>query len=175
MFKTVINKPFICLCLCLLLLTACGAGEQGSSPAEELPDWTSLPAPDWSVIPEQLPESMKGYELYSWQSGSTRVYTLITGTNSEKAFSEITAVENTIDGDYLKISVANLDDLKTLLSRLPAAEEVFWGGIDLAGQVNEGTVYFSYPAEKELNEILHYSQQIGIDLHTIHDQPEGEQ
>ena len=169
------NKSFICLCLCLLLLTACSSGEPASLKGQNNTDWAALPAPDWGVIPEQLPASLKGYELYSWQAGSTRVYTLATGTNRDKSFEEITAVENTIDGGYVKITVTSLEDLKTLLSRLPAGEEVFWGGIDLAGQGSEGTIYFSYPPDEELSQILRYSQELGINLHTLQEAQESEQ
>ena len=166
-----LNRVFLSLCLCLLMFTACSHGEQDRLNEEN----GALPTADWSIIPEQLPELMKGYELYSWQTGSTRVYTLTTGTNRSKSFSEITAIENTVEGDYLKISVASLEELKKLLSRLPANTEVFWGGIDLAGQVDEGTIYFSYPADEDLNEILDYAQELGINLHTIQEQQESGQ
>ncbi|HNS07863.1 MAG TPA: hypothetical protein PKZ26_09900 [Anaerolineaceae bacterium] len=164
------SKVAIILSLCLWVLTACNGGEQAGLNQET----GVFPKTDWSTIPEQLPASLKGYELYSWQQGKTRVYTLTTGTNRTKSFAEITAAENIWEGDYLKISVASLEELKKLLSRLPAETQVFWGGIDLSGQVEEGTLYFSYPADEELKEILQYSQELGLKLHTIHEQQEDE-
>lgn len=167
-------KALLLVCTCFLILTACGSGEPGIQPTGEIQDWSSQPTLDWQEIPGKLPQSMKGYELYSWQAGKIRVYTLITGTNRSKSFEEITALENTIDGNIIKISVTSLTDLKTLLSRLPAAEEVFWGGINLEGQVSDETLYFSYPAEEDMAGILHFSQEIGIKLHTIQDEQKGE-
>jgi hypothetical protein len=35
-------------------------------------------------------ESMKGYELYSWQDGNTWKFSLLTGTNREKSLDEET-------------------------------------------------------------------------------------
>ena len=36
-------------------------------------------------------ESMKGYELYSWQEGNTWKFSLLVGTNREKSLDEIKA------------------------------------------------------------------------------------
>lgn len=162
------------MCLCSLMFTACGQAEPGAGNTGDVQKWENIASSDWEEIPEQLPQSLKGYELYSWQAGSSRVYTLVTGTNREKSFDEITALENTIDGEYLKISVTSREDLKNLLSRLPSGEEVFWGGINLEGQVGEGALYFSYPEQEEMNEILQFSEEINIHLHTLQDPQDGE-
>ena len=167
------RKVLLITCLSLLMITACGKAEPGVVNTGDVQELAALATPDWENMPEQLPKSMKGYELYSWQAGSERVYTLVTGTNRNKSFDEITAVENTIDGEYLKISVTSREDLEKLLSRLPTGEEVFWGGINLEGQVSEGAIYFSYPPDAEMKEILQFSEGINIRLHTLLDQQEG--
>lgn len=169
------RKVLLFIWLGSLLVTACSQAEQSGTNTGDFQEQSGLPTPSWEKIPEQLPQSMKGYELYSWQDGSTRVYTLVTGTNRAKSFDEITATENTDDGDYLKITVTNLEDLKKLLARLPVGEEVFWGGINLEGEVSAGTVYFSYPPEEELQEVVQFSMQHGINLHTYAPQQEGEE
>lgn len=149
-----------------LLFTACGKAVT-STQAGSAVQPAAIATPDWQSLPETLPSPMKGYELYSWMAGSTRVYTLVTGTNRAKSFEEITVVENSVSGEYLKITVASLEDLKQLLARLPEGEEVFWGGINLEGEVSEGILYFSYPEDKEMEEIMRFAQETGITLHTL--------
>lgn len=146
----------------VFLLVACAGNDQTEKPQE-------YPTSDWEQIPAQLPESMKGYELYSWQSGEDWVFTLTTGTNRTKSFEEITAPENSVTADGLiKITVTDLEDLKKLLTRLPAGTELFWSGIDLTGEVEEGIVYFSYPAEQTLQMIAAWAEELHIRLHTLH-------
>lgn len=73
-----------------------------------------------------LPSSMKGYELYSWKTDGKWNYTLITGTNRNKEYDEITAPDNIENVDWIKISAYDLDGLKQLLSRVPANESISW-------------------------------------------------
>lgn len=118
-----------------------------------------------------MPKSMKGYELYSWQTDSGWVYTLTTGTNRNKSFEEITAPGNLTDGDGLiKVTVVSIEDLMILLKRLPSGEEVFWSGINLSGEVKEGTLYFSYPPEEQISTILRLAEETGIIVHTLQNQ-----
>jgi hypothetical protein len=127
-----------------------------------------MPTPDWMEIPTMLPASMKGYELFSWESNDGWVFTLITGTNRTKTFEEIISSENSYGPDKLiKITVAGVVDLKRVFDRLPAGEEIMWSGMDLAGQVPEGTLYFSFPNENLTNELIKYCQQRGIVLTSL--------
>jgi 1-deoxy-D-xylulose 5-phosphate reductoisomerase len=64
-----------------------------------------------------LPESMKGYELYSWQEGSQWRFSLLVGTNREKTLSEIQSVDVVLRG---------MDALKATLERIPAGQYVTW-------------------------------------------------
>jgi hypothetical protein len=75
-----------------------------------------------------LPSSMKGYELYSWKADGKWNYTLITGTNRNKEYDEITVSDNLESEDWIKISVSSLTSLKQLLSRVPANESISWIG-----------------------------------------------
>ena len=43
---------------------------------------------DVAKLPDPLPESLKGYELVSWQEGEDWHFTLITATNRGKTFEE---------------------------------------------------------------------------------------
>ncbi len=163
-------KNILRVCISMLIgamfVSACGqslptTSENGTVSAS---DYAS---PDWQKIPSTLPDSVKGYELYSWQAGEEWVFTLIAGTNRSKSFAEITSTENILEEGFIKISVTNLEDLKTLLGRLPPGTEIFWSGIDLTGQVEEGTLYFSYPPQETLNEIVNWSGELDIQLHTL--------
>ena len=137
------------------LLSACTTGSPGYS------------KPDWEKIPDQLPASLKGYELYSWQVNEEWIFTMTTGTNRSKSFEEITSTENEFEDEFVKITVTDLQDLETLLARLPAGTEVFWSGIDLTGQVEEGTLYFSYPPPETVTEITKLAEELDLQLHTL--------
>ncbi len=156
--------------LSVLSLTACAEAVPGTA-SNGVQQSVAFPTPDWDSIPDPLPQSMKGYELYAWETESGRMYTLIMGTNRNKSFEEITTPGNTTDSEGLiKVTVTNLEDLMTLLRRLPAGEEVFWSGINLSGQVSEDTLYFSYPPEEQITKILQLAEEVGIKVHTLQNQ-----
>jgi len=147
----------------LILLAACEkSAADGGLPAN------AYPTPDWEALPGELPQSLKGYELYSWQNGTDWFFVLVTGSNRSKSFEEITAAGSQVEDDgYVKITVSSVEDLKTLLKRLPTGEEVTWSGIDLSGEVAEGTLYFSYPPQAVMDEITQLTDELGITLHTL--------
>jgi hypothetical protein len=64
-----------------------------------------------------FPESMKGYELYSWQDGNQWNFALLIGTNREKTLDEIKAAETTLRG---------VDALTAALAQMPAGQYVTW-------------------------------------------------
>jgi len=126
---------------------------------------------DFSTLPTQLPPSMKGYELYSWQVGEEWNFTLVTGTNRTKTFDEIITPENTVSADgFVKLSVVGVENLKKLLALLPAGEQIVWGGMDLGGQVPEGTVYLAFPSAEMLAEMKTYSSGLGLTLTSLNEQ-----
>ncbi|MBC7878655.1 MAG: hypothetical protein H7Y59_15900 [Anaerolineales bacterium] len=80
-----------------LLLSACGSATQ--------------------PIETPFPESMKGYELYSWHDGSEWSFSLLVGTNREKTLSEIQSAD---------VVLVGIDELKFTLERVPSGEYITW-------------------------------------------------
>ena len=70
-----------------------------------------------SEPPTPFPESMKGYELYSWQDGDQWNFSLLVGTNREKTLEEIKAADATLRG---------VDALTTALEQMPAGQYITW-------------------------------------------------
>lgn len=116
-------------------------------------------------LPQKFPLSLKGYELVTWQKDGEWVFTLLTGTNRQKSFDEILAAENTFSATEIgKVTVVGVETLKELLNHLPKGETVIWGGMDLAGEVPTSTVYFSYPPEDIVSDLISYCKSKGITL-----------
>ena len=65
----------------------------------------------------QLPESMKGYELYSWQAGGQWRFSLLMGTNREKTLTEIKSADTILRG---------MDALKSALEKVPSGQYITW-------------------------------------------------
>ena len=158
---------YICLFFILILFTTgcaptnTGVMEDGVTPA------SAYPTPDWEEIPATLPDMGKGYELYSWQADEDWCFTLIAGTNRSKSFEEITSTQNSLDEGFIKITVTSIDDLEILIKRLPEGIDLIWSGIDLSGEVEEGTQYFTYPPEDVVTRIVELALEQGIELHTL--------
>lgn len=120
------------------------------------------------VMPEALPHSMKGYELYAWQQGADWYFTLFTGTNRSKAFEEIIAPENQIDPDGLiKITVAGVEQIQAVIALLPEDEVLTWGGMDLSGQVPSGTVYLTFPPQEIIDKIQETCKENQVSLQIL--------
>lgn len=64
-----------------------------------------------------FPESMKGYELYSWQEGSQWNFSLLVGTNRDKTLDEIKAADTALRG---------VDALTSALEQMPAGQYITW-------------------------------------------------
>jgi hypothetical protein len=64
-----------------------------------------------------LGESMKGYELYSWQDGSQWKFSLLIGTNREKNLDEIKSADVVLSG---------VDALISTLEEIPAGQYITW-------------------------------------------------
>ena len=65
----------------------------------------------------QAAESMKGFELYSWQDGSQWKFSLLTGTNREKTLDEITSTDTVLDG---------VDALRSALEVVSPGQTITW-------------------------------------------------
>ena len=68
-----------------------------------------------SVTP--FAESMKGYELYSWQEGGQWKFSVLVGTNREKTLDEIKSADVVLSG---------VDALTSTLEKIPAGQSITW-------------------------------------------------
>jgi len=62
-------------------------------------------------------ESMKGYELYSWQDGGQWKFSLLVGTNREKTLEEIKSADAVLTG---------VDELTSTLEKIPEGQYITW-------------------------------------------------
>jgi hypothetical protein len=88
---------FLLVLLLVSLISACGS------------------PPEPPVTP--FADSMKGYELYSWQDGKQWKFALLIGTNREKTLEEIKSAETTFSG---------VDALLSALERMPQGQYITW-------------------------------------------------
>jgi hypothetical protein len=114
---------------------------------------------------EQLPRSMKGYELYSWLADGKWHFTLITGTNRNKTWQEIVSGEDSISqSGWIKAHVVGKESIKDALSRVPKGESVFWlDGRGLAQGV-EPAIDMRLPPDEITNAIKYYASVLGLDM-----------
>ncbi len=105
-------------------------------------------------IPERPPSpSMKGVELYSWQTeaGEWR-YSLLPGTNREKTYDEVVADPLTQAG------------LENEMGYLSEGEFVFWMNW-VEGE--EGREMLAFPPDDVIADIVVYAADLGIELVTF--------
>jgi hypothetical protein len=116
-----------------------------------------------TTVAGSLPRSMKGYELYSWSTPAEHgwTYALITGTNRDKSYGELSSPENltTADG-WVKITVHGRPALKAVLDRLPEGESVIW--LDVRRVTGAPAGVDAYPDEAVVEEIVAYAAQRGV-------------
>jgi len=111
----------------------------------------------------QLPRSMKGYELYSWEENNQWHFTLITGTNRTKTMEEITSKEDFIsETGWVKIHVVGADAIQDVLSRLSQSESVFWCDKLHIGQTTETNLQL--PPEQITDAIKEFAVHRGLDF-----------
>jgi len=112
---------------------------------------------------DELPHSMKGYELYSWLEEGQWHFTLITGTNRIKTIEEVTSKEDSIcETGWVRIQVVGADAIKDVLSRLPEGESVFWCDELHIGQSTDTDLQL--PSEEIADAIQEYANQCGLDF-----------
>jgi hypothetical protein len=114
-----------------------------------------------------LPQSMKGYELYSWLQDDQWNYTLITGTNRNKTTEEIVTAGYTVNTDgWVNIHVAGLNSIEQVISLLPAGEFVIW----LSGPRSDDPQYavnFALPPADDVAALKTYADQHSLDLNVF--------
>jgi hypothetical protein len=123
---------------------------------------TTLPAAAGAINLAQtqvpIPDSMKGYELYSWLSNGQWNYTLITGTNREKSPDEIINDADSLTDSWAKLSANSVEGIKQILSRLPANEWVAWW------QHTYPAGPFDFPSSQIITEIQTYAKNLGLNF-----------
>lgn len=92
-----------------------------------------------------FPESMKGYELYSWQEGAQWKFSLLIGTNREKTLEEIKAADVVLSG---------VDELTSSLEKIPAGQYVAWSSRET----------LSFPPEEIRNKVEKVCKDQGLIL-----------
>ena len=134
----------------LLVILLCGCAGEGAPPS-------STGAP--------LPRSPKEYELYSWKSGSTWYFTLITGTNRLKTLDEITAPEDMDQGEWVKITAAGVPELRSVLGRLPSGTQIFWHTARrLGSDALQSEPKLRRPPGRVVREVRATCAELGLDL-----------
>jgi hypothetical protein len=114
---------------------------------------------------DELPHSMKGYELYSWSEDSQWHFTLITGTNRNKTLEEIISNEDVIsEAGWTQIHVVGVDEIKAILSKLRQGEEILWLARSRAEPTPPGNINFMLPPELIIDSIKDHAGQYGLDL-----------
>jgi hypothetical protein len=112
---------------------------------------------------DELPHSMKGYELYSWSEDDQWHFTLITGTNRTKTMEEITSKDDVIsETGWVKIHVVGADAIRNVLSRLPQGESVGWCDAMHIGQTTETDLQL--PPTQVVDAIKEHAEQCGLDF-----------
>lgn len=80
---------------------------------------TAACQPKSPLVPEI--ESLKGYELYSWEKDGGWYFSILIGTNREKTLDEIQAADVTFKG---------MDELKAALESIHAGQALIWSARD---------------------------------------------
>lgn len=112
----------------------------------------------------ELPHSMKGYELYSWEENNEWHFTLITGTNRNKTFEEITTGEDFIsESGWVNIHVVGVEAIKDVLSKLPQNEFVLWLA-EMREQPAQANAEIKLPAKHTSDDIKQFASEQGLTL-----------
>lgn len=90
-------------------------------------------------------ESMKGYELYSWQEDSQWKFSLLIGTNREKTLEEIRASDTTLDG---------VDALRSTLEGISPGQNITWS----VGET------LSFPPDNMIQQVEQIARDQGLEL-----------
>ncbi len=141
------------LVLCILLLVGFVSGCQGMpepepdapNTIETVSEMGTESATSNPLVPQPGAESMKGYELYSWQKESQWYFSVLIGTNREKTLAEIQAPEARLKG---------IEELQPLLESIPAGQFVTW--LSRAALV--------FPPEEMVTQVQEICKRQGLEL-----------
>lgn len=113
---------------------------------------------------DELPHSMKGYELYSWSEDSQWHFTLITGTNRNKTLEEIISNEDFIsEAGWVQAHMVGVDAVKNVLSKIPRDEFIIWLAV-MREQTEQTDIKIRLPPQQTADDIKEYAVQRGLDM-----------
>lgn len=142
--------------------------ESATATPQKSPTPVKVATLELSALAAKYPLAFKGYELLTWQKDGEWVFTLLAGTNRQKSFEEILTAENTFSNtEIIKVTVIGEDSFKELITHLPKGEWITWGGMVLQGEVASNTLYFTYPPDEIVDELIAYCKDRGITLLTL--------
>ena len=132
------------------------------------PAWTQTekkpPVYDWSAFHQAIAaakpgtlEGFKGFEIYSWSTGSKWHYSILPGTNRNKVAAEVTETG---------ITLTDFTQLESALGKLAPAADVFWYN-KVADKA--GSHHFSYPPQAVVDAVKKYAARRQIKLVTMMD------
>ncbi len=114
---------------------------------------------------ESLPDSMKGYEIYSWIDKGEWHFDFITGTNRNKILNEIVYAEDYIsEAGWVNIHCIGLSVLDIIFSKLPKGEEIFWLAEPRLEPADLDSINFVLPPETDINTIKSSATKYGLSL-----------
>ena len=90
-----------------------------------------------------FPESMKGYELYSWQEGGQWKFSLLVGTNRLKTLEEIKSAHVVLTG---------VDELTSTLKNIPSGQYITWSSPET----------LAFPPEEIRSQVEHTCKEQGL-------------
>jgi hypothetical protein len=97
------------------------------------------------LVPEPGIDSMKGYELYSWEKNGEWYFSILVGTNREKSLEEIQAADATLKG---------MDELQAALESIPAGQYMTWSA----------PAPLAFPPEDLIQQIQQICKKQGLEL-----------
>lgn len=128
---------------------------------KSLDGWSKLVNTLPTALSDELPHSMKGYELYSWMDNNEWHFRLITGTNRNKTWEEIVKGKDSLE-NMVTVHAEGIAGITSVLSKLPENEEVFW--VD-GGMLDTNDVpLIEIPGYDIVTEIENYADISGINL-----------
>jgi hypothetical protein len=110
-----------------------------------------------------IPESMKGWELYSWPEGDKWKYSFLMGTNATKSLPQVK------NSGWALVKVTGADSVKMVLNKFPKGETISligqgwlqrsWGGQDIGN--------LQLPPAAVVNDLTLYSTSKGLTFQVV--------
>ena len=98
-------------------------------------------------VPESGMESMKGYELYSWEKDGEWYFSILVGTNRLKTLEEIQSPNVTLKG---------MDELRSALESISAGQYVTWSAREP----------LAFPPEEMIRQVEQICKDRGLECST---------